>query len=316
MGAQYAIMRFAKYKGGAIGGIEAHNERKKGKYSSNPDVDTSRSDQNYHLISPPQSYRAECNKQITEASCRVRSDSVKMVEVLITASPEFFQDKNEKEVRAYFEEALTFLKGNLREGTIISATVHMDEKTPHMHLVCVPITRDNRLSAKEIVGNRKKLTKWQDDFWSHMVRKFPDLERGESVSKTGRTHIPPRIFKEFVNLQAQRTELDELLQGVGPFNAKRRAERIEELVAEYIPASEKMLTKLKKYEEGFLELTKENTALRKENNNIRSERTHAQIDAAKCMADLARMQKTLSAIPVGLLEMYYRSQDQDKEHQR
>ena len=108
MGAQYAIMRFAKYKGGAIGGIEAHNERKKEKYASNPDVDTSRSDQNYHLISPPQSYRAECNKQITEANCRVRSDSVKMVEALFTASPEFFEGKSKKEVRAFFQEALTF----------------------------------------------------------------------------------------------------------------------------------------------------------------------------------------------------------------
>ena len=35
-----------------------------------------------------------------------------------------------------------------------------------------------RLSAKEIVGNKKKLTWWQDEFWKHMVKKYPDLERG------------------------------------------------------------------------------------------------------------------------------------------
>ena len=56
----------------------------------------------------------------------------------------------------------------------------MDEKTPHLHLVFVPLTKDNRLCAKEIIGNRANLTKWQDDFHAYMVEKYPDLERGES----------------------------------------------------------------------------------------------------------------------------------------
>ena len=53
--AQYAIMRFAKYKGPEIGNIEAHNERTKEKYASNPDVDTSRSKYNFHLSNRPAS---------------------------------------------------------------------------------------------------------------------------------------------------------------------------------------------------------------------------------------------------------------------
>ena len=76
----------------------------------------------------------------------------------------------------------------------------MDEKTPHLHLVFVPLTEDNRLCAKEIIGNRANLTKWQDDFHAYMVEKYPDLERGESASKTGRKHIPTRLFKQAVNL--------------------------------------------------------------------------------------------------------------------
>ena len=59
-----------------------------------------------------------------------------------------------------------------------------------MHLCFVPLTEDGRLSAKDIMGNKKKLTWWQDEFWKHMVKKFPDLERGESASLTGRDHIP------------------------------------------------------------------------------------------------------------------------------
>ena len=61
-----------------------------------------------------------------------------------------------------------------------------------MHISFVPITEDGRLSAKEIVGNKKKLTKWQDGFWQHMTEKYPDLARGRSAGITGRTHIPPR----------------------------------------------------------------------------------------------------------------------------
>lgn len=111
MKAQYAILRFAKYKGPEIGHIEAHNERTKEKYASNPDVDTSRSHLNFHLVSPERKYRAEAEKQIAEAGCRTRSDSVRVVEALVTASPEFFKGKKKAEVKAYFQEALDFKGG-------------------------------------------------------------------------------------------------------------------------------------------------------------------------------------------------------------
>ena len=91
--AQYAILRFAKYKGPEIGRIEAHNERTKETYASNPDVDLSRSKHNMHLVTPQRKYRAEVERQISKAGCRTRSDSVRVVEALITASPEFFEGK-------------------------------------------------------------------------------------------------------------------------------------------------------------------------------------------------------------------------------
>ena len=128
---QYAILRFAKYKGPEIGHIEAHNERTKEKYASNPDVDTSRSHLNYHLVQPKRKYRAEAEHQIAEAKCRTRKDSVQMVEVLVTASPDFFKGKKRAGVRAFFEEALNFIEKRQSKDTIISAVVHMDEKMPH-----------------------------------------------------------------------------------------------------------------------------------------------------------------------------------------
>ena len=145
---QYAIMRFAKYKGPEISNIETHNERTKEKYASNPDIDRSRSKYNFHLIEPAGRYRAEAENQIQAAGCRTRTDSVRVVEGMFTATPEFFKGKKLPEVRCYFEEALRFFEQFQSRETIISAVVHMDEKTPHMHLSFVPLTTDGRLSAK------------------------------------------------------------------------------------------------------------------------------------------------------------------------
>ena len=122
--AQYAIMRFAKYKGPEIGNIEAHNERTKENYASNPDVDSSRSKYNFHLVKPPGKYRAESERQIAAAGCRTRKDSIRMIETLFTASPEFFKGKKRAEIRVFFEEALHFLEQHQSKETIISAVVH------------------------------------------------------------------------------------------------------------------------------------------------------------------------------------------------
>ena len=259
----YAIMRFAKYKGPEISNIEAHNERTKEMYASNPDIDCSRSKYNFHLIEPAGRYRAEAENQIQAAGCRTRTDSIRVVEVMFTATPEFFNGKKLPEIRRYFEEALRFFEQYQSRETIISAVVHMDEKTPHMHLSFVPLTADGRLSAKDIVGNKKKLSWWQDKFWEHMVQKYPDLERGESASQTGRDHIPPRIFKEMTRLNKQRQKLEELLTGIGPLNSKKRAAEISKLLDGYIPAVEKMHTQLKKYNVAFTETTAENKRLKK-----------------------------------------------------
>ena len=261
---QYAILRFAKYKGPEIGRIEAHNERTKEIYASNPDVDLARSKDNFHLVEPERAYRAESERQIAAAGCRTRSDSVRVVEALFTASPEFFQGKKPDEIRAFFREAMDFLTTYQTKETIISAVIHMDETTPHMHLSFVPLTADGRLCAKEIVGNKKKLTWWQDEFWKHMVKKYPELERGQSASETGRDHIPPRIFKEMTRLDKQRKKLEELLAGVTTFNAKSRLEAIQALLEKYVPNVERMQNQLKRYSGAFTDTAAENKRLKAE----------------------------------------------------
>ena len=302
--AQYAIMRFAKYKGPEIGNIEAHNERTKEKYASNPDVDTSRSKYNFHLVKPPGKYRAESERQIAAAGCRTRKDSIRMIETLFTASPEFFKGKKRAEIRVFFEEALHFLEQHQSKETIISAVVHMDEKTPHMHLCFVPLTEDKRLSAKEIVGNKKKLTWWQDEFWKHMVGKYPDLERGESASETGRTHIPPRLFKEAVQLNRMKDQIMAILNDSNPFNKKSKAEELETLLDKYVPGVEAMRTKLKKYDKTYKELTAENAELEKELNSASRESIQKKLEIQRKLSELDELRRTVDAIPNEVIRAY------------
>ncbi|MEE0109344.1 MAG: MobV family relaxase [Oscillospiraceae bacterium] len=317
--AQYGILRFHKYKGPEIGQIEAHNERTKEKYASNPDIDPARKHLNFNLLTPPPKYRAEAERQIREAGCRTRKDSVRLVETLITASPEFFLGKSHQEIRGYFERALEFMKTKQDPNTFVSAVVHMDEKTPHMHLCFVPITEDGRLSAKDIVGNRKKLTQWQDEYWSYMVKKYPDLERGESASETGRTHLPPRIFKQATRMHRLEQKLKELLSSINPMNAKRVREEILKVLDEYIPGVAELMTKSKALKKAEKELKAEIAMLKKEA-NVSKPSVQRLLELEKKVQEheelqhtVLLLQQTLTAIPPEIIAEYNEPKSERKE---
>ncbi len=233
--AQHAILRFEKHKGNPARPLEAHHERQKEQYASNPDIDTSRSKYNFHIVKPESRYYHFIQNRIEQAGCRTRKDSTRFVDTLITASPEFFKKKPPKEIQEFFHRAADFLIGRVGRENIVSAVVHMDEKTPHLHLVFVPLTEDNRLCAKEIIGNRANLSKWQDDFHAYMVEKYPDLERGESASKTGRKHIPTRLFKQAVNLSKQARAIEATLDGINPLNAGKKKEEALSMLKKWFP---------------------------------------------------------------------------------
>ena len=317
--AQHGILRFHKYKGPEIGQIEAHNERTKEKYASNPDIDPARKHLNYNLLTPPPKYRPEAERQIREAGCRTRKDSVRLVETMITASPEFFQNKSPQEIREYFERALEFMKSKQHPDTIISAVVHMDEKTPHMHLCFVPLTEDGRLSAKDIVGNKKKLTKWQDEYWSYMVKKYPDLERGESASETGRAHLPPRIFKQATRMHRLEQKLKELLSGINPMNAKRVREEILKILDEYIPGVAELMTKAKALKKAEKELKAEIAQLKKEADSSKPS-VQRLLELEKKVQEqeelrhtIASLQQTLTTIPPEIIEEYSKPESERKD---
>ena len=183
------------------------------------------------------------------------------MDTLITASPAFFKGKSREEVNAYFERATDFLCGKIGRHNIVSAVVHMDEKTPHLHLVFVPLTEDNRLSAKDILGNRASLSKWQDEFHAHMVKKYTDLERGESAFQTGRQHIPTRVFKQLVRLTKQAAQIQAVLDGINPINAGKKRDEAAALLVKWFPQMENFEGQLKRYRKTIDSLEQENDAL-------------------------------------------------------
>ena len=310
MKAQYGILRFKKYKGPAISPIEAHNERTKEQYASNPDIDTSRSRYNLHLVQPQGRYREEADRMITAAHCRVRKDSVRVVEALVTASPEFFKGKSPKEIAAYFQRAADFLIDRVGRENIVSAMVHMDEKTPHLHLVFVPLTKDNRLCAKEIIGNRANLTKWQDDFHACMVEQYPDLERGESASKTGRKHIPTRLFKQAVNLSKQARAIEAVLSGITPLNAGKKKEEALSMLKKWFPQMENFSGQLKKYKVTINDLLAENEKLEVRAKASEKGKMNDTMERAKLKSELDDMRRLVDRIPPEILAELKRQQRQ------
>ena len=229
----------------------------------------------------------------------------------ITATPEFFKGKKRAEIKEFFNEALEFIRQNQSPETIISAVVHMDEKTPHMHLSFVPLTEDKRLSAKEIVGNKKKLTWWQDKFWEHMVKKYPVLERGESASETGRDHIPPRVFKQMTRLTKQMEKLDAMLSDVKFTNYKERTAQIAAFLEEYIPDVAAMETHMKKYQRCFTTVESEKKALKKKNDDLtvaleksQQQSTVKKLQEARLQSDYERVKGILDRIPSEIIQAY------------
>ena len=315
----YAIMRFEKRKGGPASAIEKHHERKKEQYTSNPDVDTDRSPLNYHLIQPQHKYYAEIQSRIERAQqenpkCKVRKDSVKFIDTIVTATPEYLEHLSPEQVRRYFERALDFFKAEVGETNIFSAVVHMDERNPHMHLCFVPLTKDNRLSAKEVIGGRDKLVEWQDKFHDHMAAEFPELERGQSATVTRRKHIPTWLYKQSHRLTNEMMQIRTELEQTNPLNAKRQREKILKLLEQWYPQVNAFEAKLKPYDDQIKILRQNEQIYRLETEEAKRAKAWEQQEKLSLIYELRECQDFIDSIPSDLLEQLQENYENQFEH--
>ena len=172
----YAIMRCAKLK--TMGGVASslqHNFRER--ETLNADAD--RTPDNEHLSAQSTD---EAMGQLRELLPeKRRKDAVIAVEYLFTTSPEWAKAASEAAQARFFVESMKWLENKYGAQNVITATIQRDETTPHLSAFVVPITGDGRLSAKEFIGNKAKMSADQTSF-AEAVEEV-GLKRGVKGSK-------------------------------------------------------------------------------------------------------------------------------------
>lgn len=191
----YSIFRIAKVKASGVTGIQIHDQREKdGTSHTNKDIDWSKTKENISLIEQNERFRTAVSKRISALNLKrkPRSDATVMCQCLVTSDNAFFDKMSRSEQTEYFKQSLDFIKKRYGENNLVSATVHYDERTPHMHVNFVPVTEDGRLSAKDLFSPTS-LRVLQDDYNRFVRENGHDLQRGEVDSKT--KHLEVEEYK-------------------------------------------------------------------------------------------------------------------------
>lgn len=189
----YAVVHMMKIKSGAVGGIQSHNNREH-EPKTNPDVDMSRSEDNYDLV-PCDNYKGSIKEKLSnlvESSRAVRKDAVVVCNFIVTSDNETMNALGADRQREFFRDSVKWFSDRYGADRVLNATVHMDETTPHLHIGVMPITQDGRLSAKAIF-TKTEMKAIQTEFARDVGEKY-GLERG--VEGSERTHLSEARFKE------------------------------------------------------------------------------------------------------------------------
>ena len=177
--------RVVKYKAGNVFGIQKHNQRE-GEKHTNKEIDPTKTHLNFDMVNGENINFSKRIKQIIEenktSKTPVRETSVLMVSSIVSSSKEFFQTLDHSEQLRFFKESTEYFKAKFSEENLVSANIHFDEKTPHMHISFVPISTDGRLSGKDVV-NRSVLIQIQKELPLHLASKGFDIERGIEGNK-------------------------------------------------------------------------------------------------------------------------------------
>lgn len=188
----YIVCHMEKYKRQEVSPVEEENERDETYEASNPQIDSNRTSRNYHLVTPPPTYLEFINARIATLTLKrkLRSDAVYMNSFVLTSDKDFFMGLPLAAEKEFFTDCVKFFADKYGAENIISAVVHKDETTPHLHLNLVPIT-NGKLCSKDLY-DRKKLSELQTSFYEKVGKKW-GLERGKF--KSGAKHITAAEYK-------------------------------------------------------------------------------------------------------------------------
>ncbi len=247
----YAIIRNTKYKRENLKGIFRHNERKNKNYS-NDNIDKEKSYLNYSIKSPQYSYEKEFDRIRKKYNLKGQIKTVSNIacEYIITSDHDFFERIGEEETKRFFETAYQFVTEykNLGEQYIISAKVHRDEQTPHMHLIFLPVvhTTDKKgndiekLACSEFWKAKDSYRQLQDAFHKYMVENGFDLQRGLPKEETNRQHYSVEEYKKITNFKETKEVLKNMklelpdVPDITDININRLSKKRDEKILEEI----------------------------------------------------------------------------------
>lgn len=266
----YAIVRNRKLTESRVIGANSHNGRKT-KNHTNKNIDSTKTHLNYYLKEHEISYLKEFKKikEKYDLKGQIKVTSNIMCELIFTSDQKYFDEIGLEETKRYFKESYNFIckYKNLGEQNIVSAVVHLDEDTPHMHLLFIPVvhTKDkagnkiDKISCRDFWRGRNSYRDLQDKFFGHISSKGFHLERGEVVEITDRKHYSMEEYKQITNYEntknvLQNTKLDmPEVPNIKEFN-KFMIGRDEKIIKEIIKPKDELIE----------ELYQDNVALHKE----------------------------------------------------
>lgn len=201
----FCVMNIQKRKRTDISGIQKEATRTATEYNNR--VQPGMNIFNVNLIQS-NNWMQDIQAEIDRAGAKTRSNSVVALDAIYTASGEFFKGKSNEENDQFFRDCLQFHQRKF--GHVISAVIHYDETTPHLHILSVPLTHDGRLSAREIVGNRANLSRMQTEFFEQVGRGY-GLERGVQMDgQEKKKRITAQEWQLRQTKQEKAKELEEL----------------------------------------------------------------------------------------------------------
>lgn len=206
----YCVARMEKMKSDNLVGIGNHNQRRFSNHS-NKDIDVSKSHLNYDILDKVKSYKTDIEGYINanKSSKRaVRKDAVLVCEWIITSDSDFFESMSPADTREYFQTAIDFFAERYGSKNLMYAQVHLDERTPHMHLGIVPFDKDNKLTAKTMF-DREALQDIQNELPRYMNERGFKVERGRAGSEA--KHL---TVQEYKDVQKEIQKQSEVLDGV------------------------------------------------------------------------------------------------------
>ena len=242
----YAILRTKKIKSYAkISTASSHNTRSMAVENANPDGEHKR------IFGRNDSVDAH-KKILTQLGIKPRKNAVLAIEYLLTFSPEM---KAEIDVKKWGEKNLEFFK-KIHHGMVLSADIHLDETTPHMHVVCIPLVKKTvrneekiSLSARDFLGGRDKLQKLQTDY-AEAMKPF-GLRRG--VRGSTAKHRPIKkcysdVQKTLKNAVRNRKKVENIInnEDINFLNFRKKTEKFKKIIAEKIQNESMYLDQINK----------------------------------------------------------------------